>query len=242
MRIAVLSDIHGNLQALEAVLEALAPRGIDRYLVAGDVVGYGADPVACVERVRSLGATVVAGNHDRAVTGQLDLATFSHDAAQAARWTARRLGESERSFLSCLPLVYDDEDLLMVHSSPLNPEDWPYLADLSEVRRALAACQRRICFVGHSHVPFVYGRGEGEAFGRREGRYDLEPSWRYLVNTGSVGQPRDGDPRACCVIVDLGESWLELVRVRYPVEIAQARIRGEEGLPEFLAWRLRWGI
>ena len=243
MKVAVLSDIHGNLEALEAVLAELAPTGIERYLLGGDIVGYGANPAECIERALALNPVMVAGNHDWAAVGRLEIESFNEAAAQAVRWTARQLGAAERELLDTLPLAYREEGMVVVHSSPSNPSEWPYLTDVHDVRQALDASDRWLCMVGHSHVPFIYGQsGDQEMFDRRPGRYALRPEWRYLVNVGSVGQPRDGDPRACCAVVDLEGHELDLVRVVYPVSIAQAKIRAESALPDFLAWRLQWGF
>jgi diadenosine tetraphosphatase ApaH/serine/threonine PP2A family protein phosphatase len=241
--IAVFSDIHGNLEALNSVLGELASRGIRRMMLGGDLVGYGADPVACIERVMEHQPMMVAGNHDWAAIGRIDTGSFNEAAAAAASWTASQLGESHRSLLAALPLEHREDDILLVHASPMSPSEWSYLAEVDDVRHAVEASDRLLCMVGHSHVPFIYGRGDGqEMFDRRPGRHTLKPGWRYLVNVGSVGQPRDGDPRASFAVVDLGSRSVDLVRIRYAVATAQAKIRAVDALPDFLAWRLHWGF
>lgn len=243
MRIAVLSDIHANVEALDAVLAHVASARIETCLVVGDVVGYGADPAGCVERIMRIDAASVAGNHDWAAVGRLGIEAFNESAAAAIRWTASQLGSAHKAYLQDLPLERREAGILMVHSSPRDPAEWPYLADLREVRRAASSVEDPLCVVGHSHVPFVYGRGDGhEVFHRNPGVYPLRAGWRYLVNVGSVGQPRDGDPRSSVGIVDSDARTVELLRIPYPVRDAQAKIRAIAALPDFLAWRLQWGV
>lgn len=242
MTTAVLSDIHGNLEALDAVLAEIAARDVGRLLVCGDVVGYGANPAECLDRLMALDPVIVAGNHDWAAVGRLPTESFNDDAAAAVLWTSRQLDEPRREVLGALPLEYRDHSLLAVHSSPCAPSEWPYLVEVDDVRRAIEQSDRPLCFVGHSHVPFVYGLGDGlEAFDRRPGRTALRPDWRYLINVGSVGQPRDGDPRASFAVLHGESRSIELVRVVYAVDAAQDKIRAA-ALPDFLAWRLRWGF
>ncbi|MBN1425298.1 metallophosphoesterase family protein [Candidatus Fermentibacteria bacterium] len=242
MTTAVLSDVHGNLEALDAVLAEIASLDIERLLVCGDVVGYGANPTECLDRLLDRHPVMVAGNHDWAAVGKLPTESFSDDAAAAVLWTSSRLDEPHRQALRTLPLEYRDEILLAVHSSPCAPSEWSYLVEIDDVRRAIETSDRPLCFVGHSHVPFVYGRGEGqEVFDRRPGRYPLRPGWRYLVNVGSVGQPRDGDPRASFALLHGESKTVELVRTPYDIRAAQEKIHAA-ALPEFLAWRLRWGF
>ncbi|MFH1567805.1 MAG: metallophosphoesterase family protein [Gemmatimonadota bacterium] len=246
--VAVLSDAHGNLQALEAVVEAARARGADHFLCLGDVVGYGADPGPCLRRLRELTETIVLGNHDAAVAGLQDLTYFNPQARAAARWTTAVLREEELRFLSRLPLALEWGDALLVHADPRAPDHWAYIETAAAAAAAMEAVTAKLCFVGHSHRPFIAALAGPAGIGgppapplhRSEGPRPLDPGRRYLVNAGSVGQPRDGDPRASFALWDRRQNQVELVRVSYDVAAAQARIR-DAGLPPVLADRLAVG-
>jgi diadenosine tetraphosphatase ApaH/serine/threonine PP2A family protein phosphatase len=238
----IVSDIHGNLEALEAVVQAGLRRGVQRWICLGDIVGYGADPAACIAVVRGLTRQVVLGNHDAAVVGRLDPSYFNAYAREAVRWTAAALAKEDRRFLVDLPVEAVDGEAFYVHASPLAPEAWDYVFDPSEAARALSACRTRLCFIGHTHHPFVGRQSDsGIVFvpfaagsvGVGEGR-------RHLVNVGSVGQPRDGDPRASFCLWDPKGDFVEIVRVDYDIGRARAKILAA-GLPVFLAARLEHG-
>lgn len=240
MRYAVLSDIHGNLEALQAVLADLAG-GADGVLCLGDVVGYGADPLACLELVAEQAQAFTAGNHEHGVAGRLDLAWFNAYARAAAEWTRERLDVAHRDYLGALPLAAEMEDAVLVHASPAQPEEWDYLVTAEDGFAALPAFSTRLCFVGHSHVPAVWSVGSsGPDYALRPAQVDLEYGRRYLVNVGSVGQPRDRDPRACYVLWDLEAGRIIWRRVAYDVAAARAKIVAA-GLPRFLADRLAAG-
>lgn len=244
MRYGVLSDIHGNLEALDAVLGALADERIDRYLCLGDIVGYGADPNACLERVSGLTTDVIAGNHDHAAIGRLDIATFNRYAAEAALWTRRQLTPAGRRYLGALPYTWRKDDLFAVHGSPANPEDWIYLTSLWLADEAFDAMpgDTVLCVLGHTHAPGIFEKQAAEDRSRQvpAAALELAPECRYIVNVGSVGQPRDGDPRAAYCVFDSAEKRVEIKRVDYDIETAQRKIR-DAGLPEMLAERLEYG-
>ena len=244
MRYGILSDIHGNLEALDAVLEALEDERIDRYLCLGDVVGYGANPNECLDRVIGLTTDVIAGNHDHAAIGKLDIATFNDFAAEAARWTRRQLTPGGRRYLAELPYIRRMGDLYAVHASPANPEAWHYLTSLGRVIEGFEALPGGItvCVLGHTHAPGIFESIAAEARCRQVPAQVLAmaPESRYIVNVGSVGQPRDGDPRAAYCVFDAGERRLGIKRVPYDVETAQRKIRAA-GLPDVLAERLAHG-
>ncbi len=244
MRYGILSDIHGNLEALDAVLEALADERIERYLCLGDIVGYGASPNACLDRVTGLTTDVIAGNHDHAAVGKLDIASFNHYAAEAALWTRRQLTPEGRRYLAELPCTRRIDDLYAVHASPANPEDWTYLTSLWLADEAFDAMPRDIalCVLGHTHVPGIFEKRTTQDRSRQipGATLGLESGSRYIVNVGSVGQPRDGDPRAAYCVFDTAERRLEIKRVSYDVETAQRKIRAA-GLPDVLAERLAYG-
>ena len=241
MRIAVLSDIHANLEALLAVRRRAAELGVDTWVCLGDIVGYGADPGPCVDHIRTLADQVVLGNHDAAAVGLLDMAYFNPWARRAAEWTARRLAAAQAAYLADLPLTQGLGDALYVHSGPRCPANWDYIHSVAEIEAALAAAPARLCFIGHTHTPFVWGQdGKTARSLAARGPLVLEEGTAYLVNVGSVGQPRDGDPRACFVLWDAAAGTLELVRVDYPIDAAQKKIMAA-GLPPFLAERLALG-
>jgi diadenosine tetraphosphatase ApaH/serine/threonine PP2A family protein phosphatase len=239
MRVAVLSDLHSNLAALDAVLDDLGV--VDAIWVLGDIVGYGPDPDAVVARLRELDAIAVRGNHDAAALGQLDAAAFNDDARAAVEWTRRHLERATRAWLDDLPERRVIDDFTLVHGSPRDPL-WEYLFSVGSARRNLAAFDTPHCLVGHTHIQLAYREEE-----RSIATIDPVPGEplelderRCILNPGGVGQPRDGDPRACAMLLDTDAGSVEWRRVPYPVEQTQARMR-EEGLPSRLIHRLALG-
>jgi len=198
MRTALISDIHGNLQALMAVLKDISRRRIDRIICLGDVVGYGAEPNACLAEVRRRAKKILAGNHDWGAVDRLDLNYFNRNARIAAQWTRRRLSPDERRFLASLDITFTQEGpggFLAVHSTPVRPQDWHYILSIDEAEYQLEHMDRDLCFVGHSHQPvFWQYQADGRCVVAGREYLHLEPGRRYIVNVGSVGQPRDGDP------------------------------------------------
>ncbi len=240
MRYAVISDVHSNLEALEAVLEALSREGVNRLLCAGDMVGYGADPAACLGLVRREIHQAVLGNHDDAAIGQMDLNWFNQPAASAVRWTREHLGEPDREYLKGLPLVWKNEEVMMAHGSLYEPEEFHYLFDPTEAKASFSLQETPVAFIGHTHVPGLFVQEGSRVSFLRPVQIQLGPSLKYLVNVGSVGQPRDGDPRACFALYDTDSRTVEFRRVSYPIEKTQAKIRAA-GLPQLLAERLACG-
>ena len=246
-RYLVLSDIHSNLEALEVVLTASAKQKCDAVVVLGDLVGYGADPNAVVARIRDLQPlAVVRGNHDKVATGLDTSEDFNPMARAAALWTQQALTPDTRDYVRALPagpqLVGDD--LEICHGSPLD-EDLYVVAE-ADVMRSIEVARKPLCLFGHTHVAMRarldsqrrldIDRPQGHA----EFDTELTPSTKYLINPGSVGQPRDGDSRAAYAIVDLVRNLVTLYRVAYPIEAAQRKIL-EAGLPPMLAHRLGMG-
>ena len=240
MRVTVLSDIHANLPALEAVLEAVGPS--EAIWVLGDTVGYGPYPDEVVARLRRESATGVQGNHDAAVLGTLDAGAFNEDARLAVEWTAERIGTTARRWLAALPQRGEEADFTLVHGSPRDPY-WEYVYTVPVARRNFAAFETRHCLVGHTHVPTAFRDDEGrtEMFAPSDGSQMHLDERRCILNPGSVGQPRDGDPRACAMILDTTAGAVEWRRVAYPVERTQARMR-RAGLPDRLVSRLQQGL
>ncbi len=246
MRYLVLTDIHANLEALDACLAHAASRGCEATLVLGDLVGYGADPNAVVERVQALKpVAIVRGNHDKVACGIDQAEGFNAVARHAARWTLEQLTPDYREWLAALPAGPTEvDDLLEIcHGSPFDED--AYIFDELDAVRALKVSTRPLCLFGHTHYPVTFELSDEtiESIGSTpasEMRVQIRDGCRYLINPGSVGQPRDGDPRAAYAIVDTSERRVELFRATYPVEAAQAKII-EAGLPEVLAQRLAVG-
>lgn len=241
MRYLVISDIHANRPALEAVLKD-APSW-DAVWCLGDIVGYGPDPNDCVTRVQELEGLVIAGNHDWAALGILGLESFNTDARHAHLWTQRELSEFSREYLRELPTRLEQGEFTLVHGSPREPI-WEYVLDLAVARASFDHFSTLFCIVGHTHLPLVFALNE-----EAHRCYTIVPEpgvpiplgkYRMILNPGSVGQPRDGDPRASYAILDTDAMTWEIRRVAYPVEITQERMRAR-GLPERLIKRLAVG-
>jgi diadenosine tetraphosphatase ApaH/serine/threonine PP2A family protein phosphatase len=240
MTTVLLSDIHANLEALQAVLAAVDERKPDRILCLGDVVGYGASPNECLDLVRSRCEVVLLGNHDAAASGGPEAARFNVYARTAAEWTARTLTRDNREYLQKLPLTAPCATFFCVHASPATPRDWEYLLDRFDAEPQFAYFTEPVCFIGHTHQPAVFMADPDGTRSLPVGTLRIDPERRYIINVGSVGQPRDRDPRACFVVLREGSGELEYVRVPYDIEGAQARIRAAH-LPEVLAARLSTG-
>lgn len=244
MRYLILSDIHANLQALEAVLDDASSPGWDRVVFLGDLVGYGADPNAVVDRVRDLSpAAVIRGNHDKAACGLDDGSGFNNVARFAASWTHDELTDANRDYLRALPSgpVALDAIFEICHGAPFD-EDY-YIFSGDDAVRAMDASSRPLCLFGHTHVPMAFQKSQQRLGGfAPQGDTDLElrEGAVFLINPGSVGQPRDGDPRAAYAVLDEEARVLTLRRVEYPVSAAQRRIL-DAGLPASLANRLGIG-
>ncbi len=243
MRFLVLSDVHANLEALEAVLAA--GRSWSQVLVLGDLVGYGADPNAVVERVRALPiAAIVRGNHDKVAAGLAPVDTFNPVARHAIVWTARTLTAENRTWLASLPHgpVQVDADVEVCHGAPFD-EDF-YVFDELDAQRAGASATGRLCLMGHTHVQGIFRLGQYVSAERTSARapfaFDYGAFGRALVNCGAVGQPRDGDPRAAYGVLDTDAHVLTLGRVSYDIETAKAKILAAD-LPASLAQRLSIG-
>jgi predicted phosphodiesterase len=242
VRIAVLSDIHGNLHALDAVLSDVDAVAVDQLWCLGDVVGYGPRPNECVDRVRERATLSLCGNHDLAVLGVLEMAEFSGDAAAAAIWTQGVLGEPERAWLAGLEPVGQADGVELFHGSPRNPV-WDYVLSETAAVESLQETTAPLVLVGHSHVALAIclrGQEVSGGLAPAETAVDLGAG-RWLLNPGSVGQPRDGDPRAAWALLDTDEGRAEFRRVDYPIEQTQAEIK-DRGLPAALAARLAHGI
>ena len=242
MRIGVVSDIHSNLEALSTVIGAMGP--VDQLWCLGDIVGYGPEPNECIAVLAGTRHLAVAGNHDRAAIGQLDLEEFNPYAAAAARWTMGRLNAASSAYLSSLPTTLMSGEFTLAHGSPRDPL-WEYVLSADVARRSFDHFEGPYCLVGHTHVPSVFtlegGRVRAERIvGERELALD-RPEARFILNPGSVGQPRDGEPRAAFLVIDTERRSASWRRVAYSVERTQDRMR-RVGLPRRLVERLTHGL
>jgi predicted phosphodiesterase len=217
-RIGIVADVHANLPALEAVLALLEAEGVERILCCGDLVGYGPWPRPVLARLQEAEVLSVQGNHDAAAAGSAPLGLLDEDVARTLAWTRQALSAAERAYLAGLPERYGEGDWAMVHGSLRGPL-WEYLNDSFAARETFALLDRPLCFFGHSHVQggFVFKRGAVQPIRSSCRALALEPGARYLVNPGSVGQPRDGDARAACAVLDLGRGAVRFRRAAYVV-------------------------
>ena len=246
MRIGILGDIHGNLEALTAVVEAMKNEGVDEWVQVGDLVGYGPEPSACIDVVRELGCTVCMGNHDAAVLGQLDTAYFNNFARAAIEWTRGQLRPSDLDYLRSLQLVVKKDLYTVVHGTLHMPDQFGYVISPVEARDSLLLQETFLCFVGHSHVPAIYLMRDRQERSldrvyQSEAEIVVDGYMRVLMNVGSVGQPRDEDPRAAYALYDSETKTAAIRRVNYDIAGVQAKIRSA-GLPEMLANRLEIGV
>ncbi len=240
MKCAIISDIHGNLEALQRTLDLLARENIKKYFCAGDIVGYGADPSECINIAQRLDAPTVCGNHDAAVCGRLSLDYFNDAAASAISWTNSNLTIREIDFLKKLEFVHSEKDITLVHGTLPDPGAFNYMIDRGSAERTFKLMKTRVCFVGHSHIPAIFKEKRGKVKLISESAATISGEERLVVNVGSVGQPRDGDWRLSYAVYDAGKGSVEIKRANYDVESAKTKIINS-GLPVFLAERLSLG-
>lgn len=240
-RIAIFSDIHGNLHALKAVLAAIDKEAVDFIVCCGDVVGYGGNPNECVEILRARSIPTIAGNHDYAALNLVDITYFNDIAREAILWTRENLTPDNLAWLKELPLSIELDDMLFVHASPNSPENWNYIITMGQARTGFQHFTQRVCFIGHSHTPFIVENNDGNLGCPETPHIRYRENCRYLVNVGSVGQPRDRNPDACFAIYDRAEKTLEIHRTTYDMAGAQQSITNN-GLPPELAERLAYGL
>jgi len=238
MRFLILSDIHGNVEALERVLEEAGRLRPDMIVSLGDVVGYGANPNECVSLVQEAANIRIGGNHDVAAAGLIGTEAFSGTAQRAIRWTSREIHPSHRDALGEYDTVRRYGDCVFAHSSPLSPMEWEYVYTINQANAIFGGIRERFAFIGHTHVPAIIEHSE--ALGTRVVSGTIAavaPGSRYLVNVGSIGQPRDGIAAASFAVLDEQKGTITIRRVPYDIRSAQDKIRNS-GLPESLAERL----
>jgi len=239
MKYAILGDIHANLEALKAVLKDAEEQGVTHYACTGDVVGYNADPKACLQMIRSLGCKTVQGNHDYYAACNESMELFTPMAQKSIRWTRKHLSPFERKHLRHLPLIVDIENFTIVHSSLSSPHRWNYIFKRKAADANFRNQFNQVCFFGHTHVPLAFVKGETLEKGFYETLH-IRPGFQYLINVGSVGQPRDRNPKSAYAIYDLDNQTVQMRRIEYDMEETQRKIRAA-GLPFRNALRLASG-
>lgn len=238
MRYGIFSDIHSNLEAFEQVLKTFQLESIDKYLCIGDVVGYATNPKECIEKVKMLTMVTVAGNHDWASVDLFSVNYFNPVAREAIFWTKRNLDDQDRYFLSSLKLVYKNEDLTLVHGTLNEPQDFNYMTNSYTAFETFRLLETDICFIGHTHVSGVFVQDKDGHIDYKEVNYiDIKPEFKYIINVGSAGQPRDGNPKACYCIYDTDKKEAQLKRASYDIQATREKIIAA-GLPRFLGDRL----
>ncbi len=239
---AIISDIHGNLEALLSVLDYIKSNygNIDKIVCLGDIVGYGADPIECIKATRDISDVILAGNHDFAVCEMTSIDNFNDYAKKAVMWSRSVVGNDEMNFLKSLPFIYQEENVSFVHSSLHKPEYWRYLLRASDTYIDFEIMNNQILFVGHTHIPVIFEFDGKEIKILTSDEVSLHQNRKYIINPGSVGQPRDKDPRASFVFFDSDKKFVKRVRVEYDLEETQKKIL-DAGLPEVLATRLSYG-
>lgn len=241
MRYYLISDIHGNLEALQAVLEDISKQKDGEYLCIGDLVGYGADARDIIKKVRSLKPQVlIAGNHDRGAIGLLGLDYFNEYAKASLQWTKKILDKEELDYLATFKLVHEETSFTMVHGSLDTPEKFYYIFSGDDARDTMKLMNTPLCFVGHTHIAGIFYSDKDRVLYTNGPKIKIDPKRKYVINAGSVGQPRDMDPRASYGIYDEEEAEVEIRRVRYNILEAQKKIL-DAGLPPYLASRLSEG-
>ncbi len=239
MKYAVIADIHGNLDAFQVVLEDARAQKCTHYCCVGDVVGYGGYPKECLDIVRAMNMPCVKGNHDEYCSSEEDLEGFNPHAAEAVIWTRKQLTEDDRKWLRDLKYIRLVASFSMVHATLDQPERWGYVFDKLMAAASFTYQNTGVCFFGHTHVPVAFIR-DSVVRGGTYSKFKVEPGRKYFVNVGSVGQPRDNNPKAAYVIYDLQEGSIEIRRLDYDIAAAQRKIL-EVGLPPRLAERLAFG-
>jgi len=243
MKYAILGDIHANLEALKAVIHDATQQQVDRYACTGDLVGYNADPHACLRLLRNKNPIVVQGNHDYYATHDLAMDLFASSARKSILWTRKHLSISDRKYLKSLPLLADTEHFTLVHSSLFDPSCWEYVSSILAVHNHFLNQFTPLCFIGHTHIPAAFLNHETIqkiSFSTDQPSFQLQPKVQYLINVGSVGQPRDKNPQAAYVIYDSSAQTICLRRVEYDLATTQKKIRSA-GLPFQNALRLSTG-
>ncbi|MCQ9204903.1 MAG: metallophosphatase family protein [Omnitrophica bacterium] len=237
MKYGIFSDVHSNLEAFEVALDYLKSESVDKFVFLGDIVGYGANPNECTSLLKSLNAVCVAGNHDLAAIKQLSTYNFNSYAREAIDWTSLQLNDKSKKYLQTFKFTYQQDDFICVHASLMNPENFDYVRNRIDAAASFSVLDRRLCFIGHSHRIGIYSLKNDNIFESREQILHLGQNERYIINVGSIGQPRDRDPRAGVCLYDSDKGLVKFMRLDYNIKKAADKIF-KEGLPSALALRL----
>jgi diadenosine tetraphosphatase ApaH/serine/threonine PP2A family protein phosphatase len=239
LKYAILGDVHANLDALETVVQAIRKEKVDAYFCVGDLVGYGSQPSECIKIIRELKCETVAGNHDHATVGKTPIEFFNPDAKLAVEWTRNKLSQDEIKYLDSLPYVIEKEDFTVAHATLHTPQFFEYIQTIFDAQLSFDVLKNSICFLGHSHVPVNFLDTMPISY-NMEPKVKLQKGRRILCNVGSVGQPRDGNPRAAWGLYDTAKKQIEVKRVEYDIGSAARKII-DAGLPRANAERLYLG-
>ncbi|MCK5216131.1 MAG: metallophosphoesterase family protein [Candidatus Omnitrophica bacterium] len=242
MKYGIFSDVHSNFEAFEAVLKALEEERVDQYVFLGDIIGYGAQPKECLQLLKGLaknGCLYVAGNHDYAACGKAKTDRYVRYAIESLEWTRGILDDDDLQFLAAMPLVQQVEDFTIAHANLEAPEKWNYILDIDDVHPNFQRLKNQICFIGHSHRPITFYAQEGIDWFIQDD-FLIEEGVKYIINIGSVGQPRDGNPKASFAVYDSAKKSVQIKRQEYDFHATQKKIL-DAGLPKMLAERLGMG-
>lgn len=242
MRYAIISDVHSNIEAFKAVLSGIHKESADKIVFLGDIIGYGPDPNECIKEIIKIADITIAGNHDHAAIGLMDLSYFNPYARDAIEWTMGKLTEGERSYLSKLPLTAEiaSDDVFLVHATPKRPQDWNYIFTENDAVENFGYFKHRICFIGHSHVPVIIVKDKYGSLGVMGDEIEIKTGYRYIINAGSIGQPRDGNPASAYALYDSDDSTVSIKRVPYDYSKTQEKMK-KAGLSPYLIERLAVG-
>lgn len=241
MKYAFFSDVHANLEALKAVILDFRAEKINKIFFLGDAVGYGPSPNECIELIDQVSKIKLMGNHDYAALGLMETEYFNQYAAESMNWTRNSLGRDKIEIMSDFELTAEVSNFLIVHSSPKEPQMWHYVLDMNDVEENFKFFKQRVCLIGHTHRPFIVSRNEeGNCIISHKTEEKIHENRQYLINIGSVGQPRDGDPRSCYLIYNTKSRTVRFKRVPYNFDETQKRMSAM-GLPEYLIERLAVG-
>ncbi len=226
MRYGIISDVHGNLEALQESVKSLAQERIDRYICLGDVVGYGANPEECVQIVRQLAQVCIVGNHDAAVSGRMDYSYYYDAARHALDWCRKQVSPSSLEWLKSLPYSQREGDIEFCHGSPIQPEEFEYIFTKEKAKELIKFRDQLawVTFIGHSHLTRSFAIGADEAYNVKGPEFVVRKDFKYIITVGSVGQPRDYDPRSCCAVFDSDTGQFRYVRSEYNIEAQMKKI------------------
>ena len=241
MRYAIFSDVHSNLSAFSNVLDYFKKQNIDKYVFVGDIVGYYTDINECIYSLRNLNPVCVAGNHDWAVIGKFNIEYFNDIAKEAILWTKNKISIEDIYYLNSFEILYEEENFCCVHGSLYNPEDFNYIFTIEDVRLNFSLLKKQILFVGHTHKPVVYIKDDDKIFYSLDTTIKILEDKKYIINVGSIGQPRDGDNRSCVCIYDTDKNIVILERLSYNIKDTAKKVFKAK-LPKELGERLYTGV